>query len=222
MKKLDNTLQSESLHVKVFKEIEKAILDGSFQPGDNLTELRLSTELGVSRTPVREAIRQLELEGLVKSVPNKGAVVIGVSEKDIDDIYTIRMVIESLAAKWAAENITDKELQELREVVELQEFYVSKTDAEQVWHLDTRFHEKIYESCRSRPLRQTLSQFHNYIQKPREISMKSEGRSKTAVEEHRKIYEALLTHDAAAAEILAAEHIKNAKLNLLKALKADI
>ncbi|MDF2685076.1 MAG: transcriptional regulator, GntR family [Clostridia bacterium] len=219
MKKLDNTLQNETLHVKVFKEIEKAILDGSFQPGDSLTEMKLSTELGVSRTPVREALRQLELEGLVKSVPNKGVVVVGISEKDIDDIYTIRICIESLAAKWAAVNITDEELKSMRDVVELQEFYVNKGDALQVWQLDTRFHEIIYESSRSRPLRQTLSQFHNYIQKPREISMKSAGRSKTAVEEHRKLYEALQAHDADKAEIYTAEHIRNAKLNLLKILK---
>ena len=117
MEKLEHSLQdNHSLRAKVFKEIEKAILDGIFSPGDNLIEQKLSNELGVSRTPVREALRQLELEGLVETIPNKGAVVIGVTQKDIDDIYTIRMHIEGLAAGWAATNITDEELQELKEI----------------------------------------------------------------------------------------------------------
>lgn len=220
MKQIGSNFQdSSSLHIKVFKEIEKAILDGSFLPGDSLVEQKLSGELGVSRTPVREALRQLELEGLVKTVPNKGAVVIGVSVKDIDDIYTIRMYIEGLCARWAAEYITDEEISELKEIVELQEFYSSKGDVLQVWHLDTKFHEIIYESCRSRPLKHTLSGFHNYIQKARELSFKSSGRTEIAVKEHRAILEAMQAHDPQKAEDLTAEHIKNAKNNFLNSIK---
>ena len=113
MRKLE-IQDNNSLRANVFKELEQAILNGNFAPGDSLIEQRLSAELGVSRTPVREALRQLELEGLVKTVPNKGAVVIGVSAKDILDIYSIRMKIEALAARWAATNITDEELDALR------------------------------------------------------------------------------------------------------------
>ena len=87
-----------SLRIRVFNAIENAILDGEYKDGDSLNELRLSKELGISRTPVREALMQLELEGLVRSVPNKGAVVVGVTEKDIHDIYEIRIRIEGLAA----------------------------------------------------------------------------------------------------------------------------
>ncbi|MHB1414068.1 MAG: GntR family transcriptional regulator [Chloroflexota bacterium] len=217
MKRLDEIPgENRSLQAQVFREIELAILDGAFAPGDSLTELHLSADLGVSRTPVREALRQLEREGLVRTIPNKGAVVVGVSEKDIDDIYTIRTYIEGLAARWAAESVTDEEITALREVVELQEFYVSRDDAKQVWHLDTRFHELIYECCRSRPLRQTLSSFHHYIQKARALSFKTAGRAKVAVQEHRDILEAIAKRDASAAERLTAAHIRNAKRNFLE------
>ena len=217
MKRLD-TIPSggSSLRAQVFKEIEQAILNGAFAPGDSLTELRLSAELGVSRTPVREALRQLELEGLVTTIPNKGAVVVGVSEKDIDDIYTIRSYIEGLAAKWAAGHITDDEIAALREIVELQEYYVSRGDTLQVWHLDGRFHELIYDCCRSRPLKHTLSSFHHYIQKARALSFKTAGRAKVAVQEHREILEAIAKRDSGAAEIKSAEHSKNAKNNFLE------
>lgn len=217
MKRLD-TLQSSSssLRAQVFKEIEQAILNGAFAPGDSLAEIRLSVELGVSRTPVREALRQLELEGLVTNVPNKGAVVVGISEKDVDDIYTIRSYIEALAAKWAAQQVTDEEIGGLREIVELQEYYVSRGDSLQVWHLDSRFHELIYEYCRSRPLRQTLSALHHIIQNARALSFKTAGRAEVAVQEHRNILEAIAARDSDAAEALTAEHIKNAKRTFLE------
>jgi len=214
MDRLNAGEDNNSLRAKVFKEIEKAVLNGVFNPGESLTEQRLSTELGVSRTPVREALRQLELEGLVRTIPNKGAIVIGISEKDIDDIYTIRMYIEGLAARWCAEHITDEELSELREVVELQEFYVSKSDVLQVWNLDSRFHEIIYDTCRSRTLRQTLSNFHHYIQKAREMSYKAEGRAKLSVQEHRDILEAISSRNPEEAQRLTSKHIENARNNV--------
>lgn len=99
----DSVQRSNSLHSRVYNRIRNDILNGVYEPGESLVELKLSEELGVSRTPVREALRQLELEGLVQSVPNKGATVRGVTEQDIQDIYTIRMLIEGLAARWAAE-----------------------------------------------------------------------------------------------------------------------
>ncbi|WP_458861857.1 GntR family transcriptional regulator [Acidaminobacterium chupaoyuni] len=210
MKKFDNSLSSNPLRKHVYKEIEKAILDGVFAPGDALTEVKLSNELGVSRTPVREALMQLELEGLVKTVPNKGAVVVGVTSKDIDDIYNIRMRIEGLATRGAAENIDEDELEMLKQVVELQEFFVTKEDFLQVWQLDNRFHELIYDSCGSRPLKQILSLFHNYIQKAREYSVKS-GRAAASTAEHRAILDAITAHDLDTAEAAMVLHVRNAR-----------
>lgn len=208
--------KTHSLHATVFNEIEKNILSGVYPPGQQLTELKLSKDLGVSRTPVREALRQLELEGLVKTVPNKGAKVVGVSDKDIKDIYTIRMSLEALAARWAAENISAKGLKDLTETVELQEFYVSKNDYEKVWQLDRSFHEILYAASESRPLQSVLTQFHNYLRKAREISIRSTGRALVAVSEHRGIVDAITQKDLDKAETLAREHVAMALENILK------
>lgn len=203
-----------SLSGQVFHTLQEEILNGELAPGDALTEIRLSDELGVSRTPVREAIRKLENEGLVRTIPNKGAVVVGISEKDIEDIYTIRMHIEGLAARWSAERISDEQLRQLGDIVELEEFYASRGDILQVWQLDTRFHDLIYESSGSHVLKNTLTHFHHYIQKARELSFKAPGRARPSVGEHRAILEAISRHDGAMAEKLTAEHIRNAKNNL--------
>ena len=99
-----------SLGNKIFRQLQDDILNGKYEPGDILTEMKLSEELGVSRTPIREALKQLELEGLVKTTPgSKRIIVQGITEKDIEDIYIIRMMIEGLAARWAAEKITPEE-----------------------------------------------------------------------------------------------------------------
>lgn len=219
MQHIGEISDSNSLRSQVFSEIEVAILDGVLKAGDSLIETKLSGELGVSRTPVREALRQLELEGLVKTIPNKGAIVIGISEKDIEDIYNIRMAIESLAGSWAATRITEDELEKLENVVELQEFYVEKNDAIQVWQLDTKFHEIIFASSGSRILMHTLSGFHHYIQKARELSFKTSGRPSIAVCEHRKILEALKNHDVEAASFLTSEHVRQAKDNFMENIK---
>lgn len=208
-----------SLRIRVFNAIENAILDGEYKDGDSLNELRLSKELGVSRTPVREALMQLELEGLVKNVPNKGAVVIGVTEQDIHDIYEIRIRIEGLAARLCAENITEDELHALEQIVDLQEFYLLKNDTEQIWKLDGDFHKIIYDASRSRPLRFTLSNFHNYIKKARDISVQTEGRAEKTVAEHRAILDAIKAHNGSLAEQLTAKHISNAEDNLFESGK---
>ena len=208
-----------SLRIRVFNAIENAILDGEYKDGDSLNELRLSKELGVSRTPVREALMQLELEGLVRNVPNKGAVVIGVTEQDI---HEIRIRIEGLASRLCAENITEDELRALEQIVDLQEFYLLKNDTEQIWKLDGDFHKIIYDASRSRPLRFTLSNFHNYIKKARDISVQTEGRAVKTVAEHRAILDAIRARNGALAEQLTAQHISNAEVNLFEnGLKKD-
>ena len=171
----DDPETKNSLTSRVFRQIEREILDGTLAPGTALTELKLSEQLGVSRTPVREALFQLEQEGLVNIIPNKGAVVVGITEKDIEDIYTIRMQIEGLASKWAAERITPQEIDRLSEIVELEIFYAKRGDILQSRNLDTTFHSLLYATSGSRPLMNTLKSFHNYIGKARETSFGSGG-----------------------------------------------
>ncbi|MCX7614339.1 MAG: GntR family transcriptional regulator [Clostridiales bacterium] len=213
---------STAARTQVFKELEKAILSGELAPGDSLVEMKLAAQMGVSRTPVREALLQLELERLVKHIPNRGAVVVGISEKDIEDIYTLRMRIEGLAARWAAEKITDEEIEDLRSIVELQEFYLQKGDAIQTWHLDSRFHEIVNTACRSGPLRHTLSSFHNYIQSARRISLEIPDRAAFSVSEHRKILEAISKRDMDLSEQAMITHISNARDKFLSSVRTQM
>jgi DNA-binding GntR family transcriptional regulator len=220
IEQIDND-SSSSLRGKVFIQLENAILNGKYKSGDSLIETKLSEELGVSRTPIREAIRQLELEGLVQTIPNKGAIVTGLSPKDIDDIYTIRLAIEGIAARWAAENITEEELKELKHSLELEEFYTEKNDLEQILKLDTKFHETIYRASKSKPLMNMLSNFHHYIQRARTYSLGMSGRAKEALEEHEAIYEAISQKNSKEAEALTIEHVKKASLNRLKGERSN-
>ncbi len=216
IKRNESDVYSSSLRGKVFTQLENDILNGKYQPDDCLIETKLSEELGVSRTPVREAIRQLELEGLVQAIPNKGAVVKGISTKDIEDIYTIRMIIEGLAARWAAEKITDEELGELKEALEFEEFYTQKNDPEHILQFDSRFHEIIFKASKSRPLMHMLSTFHHYVQRARSESISSPGRGEIIMQEHKAIFQAISEGDAEMAEKLTTEHVKNANTSYFK------
>jgi DNA-binding GntR family transcriptional regulator len=206
-----------SLGSKVFRQLQNDIINGEYQPGDYLVETKLSEELGVSRTPIREALKQLELEGLVMSIPGRGVIVRGITVKDIEDIYTIRTMIEGLAARWAAEKITEEELEELKEILDLQEFYTIRGDKSgNLLKLDSRFHDGIFNASKSRPLIHILSTFHHYAQRARGASLETPGRAQKVFEEHKAIFKAIFARDPNLAEKLTTEHIKNAALNIIK------
>jgi DNA-binding GntR family transcriptional regulator len=211
-----NELNKYSLTGRVFKQLSDQILNGEYKPGESLVETKLAKELGVSRTPIREALRQLELEGLVVSIPNKGVFVRGISEQDIEDIYAIRFLVEGLAARWAAEKITEEELNELKETVDLMEFYISKGDMDRVFELDTKFHDLIYAASKSRPLCFVLGSLHNFVQRARVGSVKVPGRADKTLIEHRSIVQAFENRDPDAAEKALTNHVLSAKANWLK------
>lgn len=203
-----------SLRGQVFQEIREDILKGKFKENEELREATLGKELGVSRTPVREALRQLELEGLVHIIPNKGAYVTGITEKDVHDIYMTRSMLEGLCARWAAEHISEEQIQEMEEVLLLTEYHLDRGNAEQLAELDGKFHEVLYDASQSRILRHILSDFHKYVQVARKRYVKKEDRAKKSLEEHREILNALRTGDADRAEELAHIHILNVMENL--------
>lgn len=210
------TNQNNSLRSQVFKQIRQDILCGKYHNGEELVEASLGAELGVSRTPVREALRQLALEGLVDIVPNKGAFVTGISAADVHDIYAIRSKLEGLCARWAAKNITQQQLEAMEETAYLSEFHAEKEHYEQVFELDGKFHELLYEASHSRILAHELSDFHQYVQLVRKQSITNRIRSRKANEEHHKILDALRTHDEDLAETLATTHILNTMKNIEK------
>mgnify|MGYP004465655949 FL=1 len=206
--------ENYSLGTRVFHSIRENILSGKYQKDEELKEKTIGEELGVSRTPVREALRQLELEGLVTIVPNKGAYVVGISQKDIKDIYEIRCRLEGLCARWAAETITKEQLDELEENIFLSDFHAAKGNAEQLVELDNKFHEVLYTASNSRELRHVLSDFHHYVQRVRMITLADSTRAVDSNNEHRKIVEALKKHDADLAEKLANQHIMSTIENM--------
>lgn len=212
--------ETSSLEARVFNALEDAILSGKYKPGDSLTELSASKELGVSRTPVREALHRLQEEGLVALIPNKGAVVIGVSVDDLIDIYKIRMRLEGLAASMAAERMTDEEKSALYENVELARYYVSKDNPEKLKELDTDFHEMIYRGCGSRTMYRTLAELHNSTKLYRKLSLSVAGRVNKSVDEHASICEAIKCSDTALVDKLSSQHVEAALNNLLTALGA--
>lgn len=206
----------QSLHGKVFELLENNILSGCYKPGDCLNELKLSEELGVSRTPIREAFRQLEHEGLVSYKPNRGVVVRGFSEEDVRDIYKIRLMIEGMAARRATENITPTQLSDLKETIDLEEFYTKREDVKQLSMLDSRFHEIIYIASGSRFLIKTLKAFHHYVKRIRSISLSNPKRANETYLEHKGIFEAIQSKDREMAEILTEQHIRNANDHIEK------
>lgn len=209
--------QDQSLRGKVFQKLREDILSGAYKEQDELREIIIGEELGVSRTPVREALRQLELEGLVTIIPNKGAYVTGITQKDVHDIYKIRSMLEGLCAHWATENITAKQIGELEEVILLSEFHLQRQcgrQAEQVSQLDGKFHKILYEASNSRVLEHVLSDFHKYVQMARTTSVGAGERAKKSIDEHRAILEAIKSKDAGKAERLANAHIMKVMENL--------
>lgn len=208
----------DSLMLRVYQELHAEIVGGKLAPGSPLVEARISEELGVSRTPVREALRLLEQDGLVEAVPNKCTVVVGIDRQDISDTYDFRIPTFGLCAKWASERMTDEEISELENHLELQEYYLQKGDFEKVSENDSKFHDLLYAGCRSRAVVQTMRNLHILSQRAREITPRTHERIALSVEEHRRIYEAIAARDSAAAEKAAIEHLVTAKEHVLKLL----
>ena len=203
-----------SLRGRVFQSIRENILSGEYKKGEELKETALAAELGVSRTPVREALRQLELEGLVKIIPNKGAYVIGITAEDMEDIYSMRSLLEGLCARFTAERINEEQLNKLEEIAYLTDFHVKKGNLEKLYELDNQFHEILYEASGSRMLKHVLSDFHHYVERVRKASLLSPGRSELFNEEHKAILEAIREKNKEKAELLANAHMKNTIANI--------
>lgn len=212
----DEISDKYSLRGRVFHKIRDDILNGKYKEHDELREAAIGEELGVSRTPVREAFRQLELEGLIHIVPNKGAYVTGITSKDVRDIYMIRAQLEGLCAKWATEHISESQMQEMEENVYLAEFHASKGHTEQIASLDNRFHEIMYEACASKMLEHSLKDFHQYVYRIRKQTLAQGARSSASNDEHRKIMEAIKEKDGERACELAKIHMLNAYDNICK------
>lgn len=203
-----------SLRGRVFNKLREDILSGVYHENEELKENTIGLELGVSRTPVREALRQLELEGLVTMIPNKGAYVTGITSKDIHDIYIIRSYLEGLCARWACDHITEAQIEALEEILYLSDFHARRSHFEQLVELDNKFHDLIYKASGSKILDHVLSDFHHYVERIRKITLAMPNRAAKSSQEHAAIVDAIRKRDSNLAEALAHEHIMNTIKNM--------
>ena len=213
-----NQFKTTSLADQIFERLENDIIQGVYPRGEILTELRLAEELGVSRTPIREALRRLEQERLIESA-GKGSVVLGITETDLLDIMTIRERVEGVAAYYAAQNITPEGIKELSDIVDLQEFYFSRKDAAHLHQVDDRFHDAICQLSNRNVLIDTLLPLLRKTRRYRKLSLENWDRTSNTKQEHYAIYQAIISGNAPLAEELTAKHISNAKAHMMKGLK---
>ena len=208
---LENTGHG-SLGNKIFMVLRDKILNEEYTEGQKLNEVALSKELNISRTPIREALKQLELEGLVKSIPNKGVYVLGFSQRDIDDMLEIRYALEGLAIQFAIERINDDELEKIKEIYDLMEFYAKKGDQEKFNEINIAFHEAIYRCTQSKYFEQLLTDINYYIHVTSRHSIRQPDRLISAAKEHREIYEALVARDKELAREKIQQHIRKTQI----------
>lgn len=207
--------KSVSLADQVFEKLENDIITGVYPRGEIITELKLVEQLGVSRTPIREALRRLEQERLIKD-SGKGSVVLGITVEDLIDIMNIREHVEGLAAFYAAKNLTEECRAELQHIRELQDFYYEKMDQDNLQKMDDRFHDLIYAMSKRTVLHDTLLPLHRKTMRYRRASITNEKRLNASVYEHKKIMDAILSGDAETAQTLMSWHIKNAKEHMIE------
>ena len=222
---LDNRLKPirldayKPLREVVSDALRQAIQDGVLKPGERLMEIPLAEELGVSRTPIREAIRKLELDGFVVMIPRRVAYLSNITLKDITQVFEIRSALEELAAGLAAERITTEELENLeRMLVEINEYMESK-DMDKVVAADIEFHEVLYKASRNERLAEIVNNLREQTFRFRSVSMKQPGRLAKTWEEHRQLVEAISSHNAAQARKIARVHMEHSEQTLLAGMQ---
>ena len=205
-----------SLADQVFERLENDIIQGVYPKGEILTELKLAEQLGVSRTPIREALRRLEQERLIEDA-GKGSRVLGISEEDVMDIMNIREHMEGLASYYAAINITPEGIQEMKHIIDLMDFYYNKWDVEHLRRADDDFHDAICRLSRRTVIKDTLLPLHRKTRRYRKIAMEDKTRATCTLQEHHEIFNAIAAGDAELARKLASEHIVKARTHMFGA-----
>ncbi len=206
----------QPLREVVCETLREAIISGVLRPGERLMEIQLAEELGVSRTPVREAIRKLELEGFVIMIPRRGTYVADLSIKDINEVFEVRSALDSLANGLAAERITEEELEQMERLLVQISACVDNGNMEKIVELDGQFHDILYRASRNDRLVGIINNLREQLTRFRTISMAYPGRLKKTIEEHTQLVEAIAARDVDLAQQLAVEHMANSEQTLLQ------
>lgn len=202
----------------VFRTLRQAILRGELKPGERLMEIRLANQLGVSRTPIREAIRMLELDGLVIMVPRKGAQVAQITEKDLNDVLEVRLGLEELAVKLACERITEAELHSLHQASRsFEKLLETETDdLQELAQADVAFHDVIYQATNNERLIQLLNNLREQMYRYRIEYLKDVKSRRSLVEEHDALYERMKKRDLMGAQKMIREHIERQQESIMQ------
>ena len=203
----------------VFNTLRQAILKGELEPGERLMEIQLAERLGVSRTPIREAIRKLELEGLVHMVPRKGAEVASISEKSLREVLEVRRSLEELAIELACQKITAEQIKELEEAEVQFADAVQKGDAMTIAESDEHYHDVIYQATDNSRLVQILNNLREQMYRYRLEYIKDADKRQILVVEHEHIIRAVQNHNIPEAQQAMREHIDNQQLTVSRNIK---
>lgn len=192
----------QTLRERILETIRDAILKGNLKPGEKVAEPELAERFGISRTPIREAFRQLESEGYLTVIPRKGAVVAALSERDVQEFYAIKSILEGYAAALAATNLTDKEIERLESVNERLRNLAAERDVKSFYRVHNEFHEIFLKAADNQKLHELINQLGMKFNRLRMASLSLEGRMEISVEEHDRLLEAFRQQDGEAAERL--------------------
>ena len=205
----------------VFNTLRQAILTGDLKPGERLMEIHLANRLGVSRTPIREAIRKLELEGLVIMIPRRGAEVAQITEKSMNDVLEVRRAVDALCVELACERISDVELEELGAACRYFESAVSGKDVKKIAQADVAFHDIIVRATGNQRLIQLINNLSEQMYRYRFECIKDSSLHGRLIEEHRVIYESIVRKDKDTASQAAKMHIDNQEKAIIKQIRLD-
>ena len=207
---------SFSLTEEIADVVRQRILKGEYEIGEKIKENQIASELSVSRTPIREAFKILENEGLIDYIPNRGCFAKGFTKRDVEDIYSVREALEELAITWASERISEAEIKALDEQCEQMEFYTQKGNVKKVLELNSEFHSIIYDAARSRFLGQVLRSYKEYLDKTRRTINYDQTYLDGILSEHRAILEALKSKDKEKALKAMKEHLNASQMRAEK------
>lgn len=208
--KIDET-SGKSMRELVLTELRNAIFTRTVKPGDRLVETTIANSMGISRTPVREALRQLESEGLAINIPRKGTVVKGICFEDAMEIYEIREVLEGLSARGACLHISRMEIRELRQIIREMDQYIKNGDEQKYADVHNRYNRIIIDACKNKRLIGQMESIYEYLKSLRRISLLTTERKLEALKEHIEIVDAIEIGDEEAAEHLTRMHVRRAK-----------
>ena len=205
----------------VFNTLRQAILTGELKPGERLMEIHLAERLGVSRTPIREAIRKLELEGLVTMIPRRGAEVAQITEKSMSDVLEVRRALDALCVELACDRITEEELARLEQACSDFEAAVKTRDNKVIAQADVKLHDIIVQATGNSRLIQLVNNLSEQMYRYRFEYIKDSSRHENLVEEHRMIYESVLHRDKQKAAEASKIHIDNQEQSIIAQIRME-